>query len=276
MTNADFLKGDLPQPQSLPELGAGDPKRFFNRELSWLAFNWRVLEEAENPNVPLLERVRFLSISGSNLDEFYTVRVAGLRGLVREGVTRASADGMSPSEQLLKIDTGARALMERQQTCWTALKAEMATVGLMILGADDLTKQDKADLEVVFMDQVFPILTPLAIDPAHPFPFISNEGFALALELRRTKDGAPLQALLPIPSQIDRFIRLSNGPGGQVRFLALEDLLEVFFDRMFPGYEITGRLTFRVLRDSDLEVEEEAEDLVREFETALKRRRRGE
>ncbi|MEO1549565.1 MAG: RNA degradosome polyphosphate kinase [Pseudomonadota bacterium] len=276
MTNADFLNTDVPAPQTVEEAQPGGAKRFFNREMSWLAFNWRVLEEAENPAVPLLERVRFLSISGSNLDEFYTVRVAGLRGLVREGVTRTSDDGLTPSEQLVQIDEGARALMARQQTCWDALTGEMAEAGIKILTTADLTKQDRADLEVVFMDQVFPILTPLAIDPAHPFPFISNEGFALALELKRIKDGAPLQALLPIPSQIDRFLRLSDGRGGAARYLALEDLLEVFFDRMFPGYEITGRLTFRVLRDSDLEVEEEAEDLVREFETALKRRRRGE
>ncbi len=276
MTQADFLNHCGGDPVSLEDFDPAGPSRFFNRELSWLAFNWRVLEEADNPAVPLLERVRFLSISGSNLDEFYSVRVAGLRGLVREGVTRPSADGMTPAEQLDKIDASARALMAHQKVCWENLLGELSQAGIHLLKPGDLTAADRQMLDTRFMDQVFPILTPLAIDPAHPFPFIPNEGFALALQLQRRSDEAPLEALLPIPAQVPRFTRLDDGEDGARRYLLLEDFLEVFLDKLFPGYAVTGSCTFRVLRDSDLEVEEEAEDLVREFETALKRRRRGQ
>jgi len=276
MTDADFLEASLPEPVELPGIGPDSPERFFNRELSWLAFNWRVLEEADNTSVPLLERVRFLSISGSNLDEFYSVRVAGLRGLVREGVTRRSDDGMTPAEQLARIDAEARRLMTHQAESWTRLQSELKREGIEILEPADLTPADRSKLDDMFMRQVFPILTPLAIDPAHPFPFIQNTGFAFALQLRRLSDGRPLQALLPIPNQVTRFNRLDDGPGGEMRYLLLEDFVGVFLGKLFPGYEVAGRCTFRVLRDSDLEVEEEAEDLVREFETALKRRRRGE
>ncbi|NNU81201.1 RNA degradosome polyphosphate kinase [Halovulum dunhuangense] len=276
MYNADFLEAPLPDPILPDGFDPTSPQRFFNRELSWLEFNLRVLEEAENTAVPLLERVRFLSISGSNLDEFYSVRVAGLRGMLREGVTRTSADGLSPSEQLSRIDEKARVLMARQNKCWTRLLAELAQAGIRILRPDELTDEDRRTLDRHFMAQVFPILTPLAIDPAHPFPFIQNTGFALALQLRRRPDGQPLEALLPIPAQVPRFTRLDRGPDGEARYLLLEDLIGVFLDKLFPGYEVAGSCTFRVLRDSDIEVEEEAEDLVREFETALKRRRRGE
>ena len=276
MTNADFLTAPIPKPVALDDLDLTGPGRFFNRELSWLDFNSRVLEEAENPAVPLLERVRFLSISGSNLDELYSVRVAGLRGMVREGVSRPSDDGLTPAEQLERIDAEARRLMARQADCWDLLSDELHETGIHILRADQLTRADREMLDSHFMAKVFPILTPLAIDPAHPFPFIQNTGFALALQLRRSADGQPLDALLPIPAQVPRFTRLDRGADGQARYLLLEDYLEVFLGKLFPGYEVVGRCTFRVLRDSDIEVEEEAEDLVREFETALKRRRRGE
>jgi polyphosphate kinase len=274
--NADFLScRDVPR-HEVRGFDAEGPGRFVNRELSWLAFNWRVLAEAENPNVPLLERVRFLSISGSNLDEFYSVRVAGLRGLVREGVMTPSSDGLAPAEQLARIDEDARALMMRQQACWRELKTLLAAEGIEVLGARDLTPEDVDTLERHFLEQVFPILTPLAIDPAHPFPFIANGGFAMALSLRRADDGQVLDALLPVPGQVQRFLRLPDGRKGEIRFLPMEGLLEAFLDRLFPGYVLLGMCAFRVLRDSDLEVEEEAEDLVREFETALKRRRRGQ
>ncbi|MHA3976111.1 RNA degradosome polyphosphate kinase [Halovulum sp. GXIMD14794] len=276
MTNADFLTAMRPEPVSLAGFDPTAPARFFNRELSWLEFNWRVLEEAENTSVPLLERVRFLSISGSNLDEFYSVRVAGLRGMVREGVSRPSDDGLTPAEQLERIDIEARGLMTRQADCWQALSQELRETGIHILAPNELTRADREALDSHFMAKVFPILTPLAIDPAHPFPFIQNTGFALALQLKRARDGQPLDALLPIPAQVPRFTPLDRGPNGEARYLLLEDYLEVFLGKLFPGYEVVGRCTFRVLRDSDIEVEEEAEDLVREFETALKRRRRGE
>ncbi|GHE90125.1 polyphosphate kinase [Aliiroseovarius zhejiangensis] len=272
---ADFLASGFPAPQDLPPDAYDGPRRFFNRELSWLGFNWRVLEEAENPRVPLLERLRFLSISATNLDEFYTVRVAGLRELVREGVTTPAADGLSPTEQLKLIDTDARALMARQQVVFEELAGEMQGQGIIICRRDDLTKDDRDYLDRIFLSQVFPVLSPLAIDPAHPFPFIPNTGYTLALQLERKSDKQKLKALLPIPQQIDRFVPLP-AEEGQYRFLPLEDLLLEHLGLLFPGYVEKGSCAFRILRDSDLEVEDEAEDLVREFETALKRRRRGE
>ena len=275
MTQADFLKTVSPAPVALSDAETTGPKRFFNRELSWLAFNWRVLDEAGNPRVPLLERLRFLSISATNLDEFYTVRVAGLRELARAGNVPLSEDGLTPAEQLLLINADARRLMQTQQTTFNRLKREMEAEGIALLTRSKLTARDFRFLETHFLAAVFPLLSPLAIDPAHPFPFIPNTGFCLALQLERSRDGRPLQALLPIPQQIARFVPLPAKPG-EHRFLPLEELLLLHLGMLFPGYVDLGHCTFRVLRDSDLEVEDEAEDLVREFETALKRRRRGE
>ena len=275
MTQADFLESPFPEPQDLPDLDITGVGRFFNRELSWLGFNWRVLEEAENPRVPLLERLRFLSISANNLDEFYTVRVAGLRELAQAGNTTPAADGLTPAEQLVLINENARRLMMTQQRVLVELMTEMDAQNIMLERAADLDSADLKYLETVFLNQVFPVLSPLAIDPAHPFPFIPNTGYALALQLERTSDKRPLQALLPIPAQIDRFVALPADVGCQ-RFLPLEDLLVLNIPGLFPGYKLKAHFEFRVLRDSDLEVEDEAEDLVREFEVALKRRRRGE
>ncbi|MEP3686630.1 MAG: RNA degradosome polyphosphate kinase [Sulfitobacter dubius] len=275
MTQADFLQAPFPPATDLPELDTAGPGRFFNRELSWLDFNWRVLEEAENPRVPLLERLRFLSISATNLDEFYTVRVAGLRELAQAGNTTAAADGLSPGEQLVLINEDARNLMMSQQRVLVDLMAEMDDQNIMLERTADLTEADLKHLEGVFLNQVFAVLSPLAIDPAHPFPFIPNTGYALALQLERNSDKRPLQALLPIPGQIDRFVPLP-APDGCLRYLPLEDLLIINIPNLFPGYKLKAHFEFRVLRDSDLEVEDEAEDLVREFEVALKRRRRGE
>ncbi len=272
MPNADFLKAPFADAMTLPEAEITGPQRFFNRELSWLAFNWRVLDEARNPAVPLLERVRFVSISATNLDEFYTVRVAGLRELKREGNAIPSDDGLTPAQQLALIDADARRLMEAQQAVWTGLQHELEAEGITLLKRGRITRADTGFLRDHFMAQVFPVLSPLAIDPAHPFPFIPNTGFCLALELERASDARRLKALLPIPQQLPRFVRL---PGG-ARFLRLEDLLLLNIGALFPGYREIGHCAFRVLRDSDLEVEDEAEDLVREFETALKRRRRGQ
>ena len=271
MTQADFLRSPFPPARRLPEGPPEGPARFSNREISWLSFNWRVLDEARNPRVPLLERLRFLSISATNLDEFYTVRVAGLRELVREGNSTPSDDGLTPAEQLGVINTDARRLMSAQQAVWNVIRREMELADITILSRSRLTPEEEAFLRRHFVDNVFPVLSPLAIDPAHPFPFIPNAGFSLALELARESDGRQMQALLPVPQQIDRFIGL---PGG-TRFFRLEDLLLMHLPSLFPGYRDIGHCAFRVLRDSDIEVEEEAEDLVREFETALKRRRRG-
>ena len=271
---SDFLKAPFPAPVTLPPEASEGPRRFFNRELSWLAFNWRVLEEASNPRVPLLERLRFLTISAANLDEFYTVRVAGLMELARNGNTTPSDDGLTPAEQLVLINEDAHRLMQTQQSVWVVLRKEMETAGILLLTRAKLTRRDEKFLADYFLAQVFPVLSPLAIDPAHPFPFIPNTGFCLALELVRPSDRRLLKAILPIPQQIDRFVRL---PGeGQDRFLPLEELLILHLGQLFPGYETRGHCAFRVLRDSDMEVEDEAEDLVREFEVALKRRRRGE
>ena len=275
MTISDFLKSPFPQPAALPGVDLEGPGRFFNREMSWLAFNWRVLEEARNARVPLLERLRFLSISATNLDEFYNVRVAGLRELARAGNTTPAADGLTPAEQLVLINEDARDLLEAQQAAYQELREALDAEGIHILDAADLDEADRAHLADIFLDNVFPVLSPLAIDPAHPFPFIPNLGFSLALHLERKKGQRELQALLPIPQQIDRFIPLP-ARDGSARFLPLEEVLLLHLDSLFPGYSYKGHCAFRVLRDSDLEVEEEAEDLVREFEVALKRRRRGE
>ena len=275
MTQADFLKSPLPEPADLPEIDIKGPGRFFNRELSWLGFNWRVLEEAQNHRVPLLERLRFLSISANNLDEFYNVRVAGLRELAQAGNTTPAADGLTPAEQLVLINENARKLLESQQDTYEALRVEMEAENISILDHASVTEEDKTHLAEVFLHKVFPVLSPLAIDPAHPFPFIPNLGYSLALQMERRADKRPLQALLPIPQQIDRFVTLP-APDGTFRFLPLEELLLLHLHSLFPGYKYKGHCAFRVLRDSDLEVEEEAEDLVREFEVALKRRRRGE
>ncbi len=276
MVNADFLKASFVEPVAVPEAELSGPGRFFNRELSWLAFNRRVLEEATNPRVPLLERVRFLSISATNLDEFYTVRVAGLRELARAGNTTPAADGRSPVEQLALIDGDARRLMTTQQAVWAGLRRELEAHRISLLTRAKLTAGDRRMLESHFMERVFPVLSPLAVDPAHPFPFIPNAGFALALQMERRGDGRKLLALLPIPGQIARLVELPSGRDGRRRFLPLEEVLLEHLGDLFPGYALKGHCAFRVLRDSDLEVEEEAEDLVREFETALKRRRRGE
>ncbi len=252
------------------------PERLINREISWLAFNTRVLEEAKNERHPLLERLRFLSISAANLDEFYMVRVAGLKGMVTANIVTHSDDGMRPQQQLDAIDATASELMAEQHRVWLTLHGLLRKAGISVIEAKDLQSADRQWLEARFMSEVYPVLTPLAIDPAHPFPFIPNLGLALALQLTRKTDGREMDALIPIPGQIARFIRLPNtGTTPSSRYMTLEKVIGEFLDKLFPGYEVVSRGCFRVLRDSDIEVAEEAEDLVRWFEGALKRRRRG-
>jgi len=253
-------------------LDPASPSRFVNRELSWLAFNRRVIEESTNRRHPLFERLRFLSISATNLDEFYMVRVAGLMGMVREDVITPSADGLTPAQQLDAVDKAARALIADQQKVWAGINAELRAEQVIVARPDELSDNDRSFLVEQFQQQIFPVLTPLAIDPAHPFPFIPNLGFTIALELEG--HGKTFTALIPVPPQLRRFIRLPDTER-RVRFLPLEDVIALNFDRLFDGKTVSGWGLFRILRDSDVEVEEEAEDLVLLFETLLKRRRRG-
>ena len=261
-------------PESL--LGFSREERFINREVSWLAFNERVLDEATNAKHPVMERLRFLSISASNLDEFFMVRVAGLVGQTKAGVEMPSQDGLTPSQQLEAILERADALMKRQQKVWAEVLKDLRENKIFVRESDELTPTQVDWLEDYFLDQVLPVLTPLAIDPAHPFPFIPNLGLALALQLARREDGNRMNALLLIPQQLDRFIILPEEEGADgLNFVRLETLISTFVEQTFPGYEVLGQGMFRVIRDSDIEVEEEAEDLVQFFESALKRRRRG-
>ena len=284
-TSPTRIEDDLvSQAEGYPQvdpIAPDSPERFINRELSWLDFNIRVLEEADNAAHPILERLRFLSISASNLDEFFMVRVAGLIGQVREGITQRCQDGLTPTEQLAAINQRSSELMDRQQQCWTGLLPIMAEAGVEVVKANELTTNEMAWLEEEFMTNIFPVLTPLALDPAHPFPFIPNLGFVLCFEVAGD-DLAPMK-FLPVPNMIKRFIRLPDDPDPEldrdrkvVRFIALERVILYFLDHLFPESKIVARGAFRVIRDSDVEIDDEAEDLVQQFETMLRRRRRGE
>lgn len=254
---------------------ASSPDRFVNREFSWLQFNRRVLAEGMNSHHPLLERLRFLSISAANLDEFFMVRVAGVAAQVRENINTLSADGHTPQEQLDSVIKQCSVLQEEQQQCLATLREELAKHHIEIIRAQSLSKKEVEWLEDNFLETIFPVLTPLSIDPAHPFPFIPNLGFTMALQLSRLGDKKPMTAMLRLPTSLSRFTRLPDGANGKVRFVTLEDVVTLHIGKLFPGYTVQGAGTFRIIRDSDIEVEEEAEDLVRLFETALKRRRRG-
>jgi polyphosphate kinase len=270
-------------PSSVAQGGSltSSPDRFFNRELSWLQFNRRVLMEAAHLRHPLLERLRFLSISAANLDEFFMVRAAGVQEQVARGLTVKTQDGRSPQEQMAQLIASARSLMDEQQACFNGLVGELAAAGIHIVEPGQLRPHERNWLEREFRTHVFPVLTPIAIDPVHPFPFISNRGATLGIELKRDRDGHSRHALLPIPAQLERFVRLpgldGEGEGAaEIRFIQMESLIGMFIPRLFPGHSAIAQGLFRVLRDTDLDVQEESEDLVRSFETALKRRSRGE
>jgi polyphosphate kinase len=249
-----------------------DSARYFNRELSWLAFNRRVLEESDNRGHPLLERLRFLSISGANLDEFFMVRVAGLKGQQLQDIDERSVDGLTVGQQLTAISADADALMANQQAIWEGLREELEAAGIVVLDQNEVEGEAAIWLEAHFRAQIFPVLTPQALDPAHPFPFIPNEGLSVIFDLKRLSDGEPIRELLMIPATIPRFVRL---PGKNAQFIAMESILRRYSGLLFPGYEVIAASAFRIIRDSDIELEEEAEDLVRYFRTAIKRRRRG-
>lgn len=254
---------------------AKNDARYLNRELSWLSFNSRVLEEATNQSHPLMERLRFLSICGSNLDEFYMVRVSGLRELAKNRGKTLSQDGLSPKEQLQEINEVAGELMSRQQIVWRDLQNELEKEGFKVLTLTEALVHDTSKLRAQFVENIYPILTPLAVDPAHPFPFIQNLGFAVAFQLSRVEDGKPMNALVPIPPMVPRFLELKRV--GKIRyFVPVETVIELFPDTLFPGFEVTASGSFRIIRDSDVEVEEEAEDLILQAEAALRERRRGE
>ncbi|NMA96591.1 MAG: RNA degradosome polyphosphate kinase [Phyllobacteriaceae bacterium] len=254
------------------------PARFVNREVSWLQFNMRVLEEAGNPSHPLLERLRFVSISANNLDEFYMVRVAGIKGQIRAGLAKQSADGLSPSEQLEEIATLAQHLQLEQQDHWQNLREELFAQNVVIHETGDLSPEQVSYLQKLFREEIFPVLTPIAVDPAHPFPFIPNLGLALAFELKRPNSDQPLTALVRIPGNLDRFINLPTGlvSEGRSEVVTIDTLVKLFFHKMFPGHEVVGSGAFRIIRDSEIEIDDEAADLVVEFESALRQRRRGQ
>ena len=265
----DDEEGAARQPSAL----LSSPERFFNRELSWLAFNERVFEEAGNPAYPLLERLRFLAISADILDEFTMVRVAGLLGQINAGVRTLSPDGRSPADQLDLINQRMASLLERQQRRWKDLRDQLLAEQIAVLDPGQLTARERHWLDRYFMERLFPVLTPIAVDPPNPFPFIANRGISMIVDLWRPADDKHIHGLVPITGPISRFVRL---PGNRQRHLPIEQVLSLFFDRLFPGFEVAGSGVFRVIRDSDLEIEEEAEDLVRLFESAIKRRRRGQ
>ena len=268
--NRTSAKADV---QSVPQ----GPDRFYNRELSWLQFNRRVLEEAVNQQHPLLERLRFLSIAADNLDEFYMVRAAGVHGQVRAGISTLSQDGLTPMQQLAEINKFAARLVADKQAIWQKIKTELAGTGIHVLQSDEVTPSQRAWLEQLFLTHIFPILTPIAADPAHPFPFILNKGLTIVVEMMRGVDDKTMNGLIPIPGQLERFIRLEAEPDKpkEIRFIKLESVIGMFLGELFSGFEVKSQGAFRVLRDSDIELQEEAEDLVRSYESQLKRRRRG-
>ncbi len=276
MSGPRTKKAALPKKATAPvPVAQQGPDRFYNRELSWLQFNRRVLEEAGNPRHPLLERLRFLSISASNLDEFYMVRAAGLFGQQRAGVNVVSADGLTPTQQLIEINRFAAALIAEKEALWIEISSALSDAGIQVVEAAGLAPAERSWLHEHFLTHVFPVLTPINVDPAHPFPFIQNKGLTLVVEIS-DEDRQSMVGLIPIPSVLERFTRLPATPDSDViRFVRIETVIGLFLQELFPTFDIGRQGAFRVLRDSDIEFQEEAEDLIRAFEDHLRRRRRG-
>jgi polyphosphate kinase len=259
-----------------------DESPYFNRELSWLQFNQRVLAEACNEAYPLLERLRFLSISGSNLDEFMMIRVAGLVGQVQRGLATPSIDGRSPTQQLAAIRETLADLSQQQQEIWRTLRDRLAAADIHVADEQRVSPAAHKWLKTFFLNEILPIITPQALDPAHPFPFVQNEGLGLLFTLKREATGEPLIEMVLIPSALPRFVRVpdevtgANGAGGGALYISIARLIQRYAEALFPGFSVEGDGLFRVLRDSDIEIAEEAEDLVRTFRSAIQRRRRGQ
>ena len=269
-TGSDNAGEEIAADAAVPPEDPAD--RYVNRELSWLSFNRRVLAESENTDYPLLERLRFLSISGSNLDEFTMVRIAGLEGQVHRGIETPGIDGRSPRQQLDAIREQVLALEDRQQESLEVLRALLRDEDILIALPDELEKTQQEWLHDYFATDIQPLITPQVIDPSHPFPFVANGGMGVLFRLKRGKRKGELVEMVLIPGNVPRFVRV---PGDKAIYVAIEQLVTRFADRIFPGFKILGDGNFRVLRDSDIEVEDEAEDLVRFFRTAIQRRRRG-
>jgi len=255
-----------------------DKLQYFNRELSWLKFNDRVLSLASDRDLPLHERMNFLSISATNLDEFLNVRFSGLVGQYKSGVSELSIDGKSPHEQVQATNTQISTLIDTQYSIWGDLSSELKNVNINILKLNQINQEQKASLKQYFLDSILPVLSPIAIDPAHPFPFIPNLGLTMAFVMngvsKKSKD-ENLYVILPIPSTIERFIFV-NEMEKQKTFITVEDLVELFASDLFPNKKIFDITKFRILRDTEIEIQEESEDLVVFYEEALQRRKRGE
>ena len=244
---------------------------FFNRELSWISFNKRVLEEAFNENHPVLERVNFLSISGSNLDEFFMVRVSGLKGQIDENIYLPSIDNLLPEESLKKVLLESKKLKEKQNQCWVRILSDLKKNKIEIASFDQISKLDKAWLKNYFTKNVFPLLTPVAVDPAHPFPFVPNLGLCMVLKLQNYKSKKAIKVVIPFAKGLNKFIKIKNTQ----KFVKTEDLIIKFISDLFSDYKYISYGTFRIIRDSDIEFIDEAEDLVTTFENQLRQRRYG-
>lgn len=256
-----------------PELITSEsPARFINRETSWLAFNNRVVDEACNVHNPLMERLNFLAISASNLDEFTMIRIAGLKDYVQQGITKQSTDGLTPAEELGVLHSLVDTMVQRQHECWISIRDALKSEGIIVIKKEQLADKDKGWLEEYFLENIFPVLTPIAIDPAHPFPFLPNLGLALVFQLAGIDGSKEQMVIIPLPAPVQRFILL---PGKKLRYVTLEDAIDLFLGMLLPGAQKKDSALFRIVRDSELDVEEEGEDFVRNFERAVKQRRRG-